>query len=62
MSQVFKLPNNRGEVIVPDSWRPEKIISPSGFIFANARGGPYKYGYPLKCTKQNLRLVEAGLL
>lgn len=61
MPQTFKLANDRS-VTVPDNWQPEIVVNPSGYIFTNAKGGPYKYGYALLATRQNLRLVEAGLL
>lgn len=41
---------------------PPKVVNPSGYVFENARGGPYKYGQPLASTVENLRLLELGLL
>lgn len=39
-----------------------KIINPSGLRFENAKGGPYKYGIPLKCTRTTLQLIHQGKL
>lgn len=38
------------------------VVSPKGYIFENAKGGPYKYGLPLPVTVDYLRALEAGVL
>lgn len=39
-----------------------KVTSPSGFIFDNAKGGPYKYGWPIVFNKAAIAAVKAGRL
>lgn len=58
----YGLGNKMIGYIRPDFKAP-KVKSPSAtLIFENARGGPYKYGVPLRATVENLRAVSAGLL
>jgi len=44
-------------------FKAPRVVHPSAeHIFENARGGPYKYGHPLKATVENLRAVALDLL
>lgn len=43
-------------------FKAPKVVAKDGHIFANARGGPYKYGDPMPCTRINLLAIEEGLL
>lgn len=38
------------------------VVNPTGRIWENAAGGPYKYGHPIRVTPDTLRAVEAGVL
>lgn len=35
------------KIVLTEGAKLPKIKSPEGFIFENARGGPYKYGAPI---------------
>ena len=48
--------------IRPDFVAPRVVHPSAEFRFENARGGPYRYGVPLRATVENLRAVSAGLL
>lgn len=39
-----------------------KVVHPSGRVFDHAQGGPYRYGRPLKVTRDTLRALEMGVL
>lgn len=34
-----------------------KVINSTGYVFDNAHGGPYKYGFPLKFSREVARAV-----
>jgi hypothetical protein len=46
----------------PKNFVAPKVVSPDGFIWENARGGPYKYGKPMPATRENLAAAQDGLL
>ena len=56
MTKTNELPKELNGFTAP------RIVSADGFIFENARGGPYKYGNPLPCTRLNLLAIKHGLL
>lgn len=42
--------------------KPFQVINANGYIWENARGGPYKYGYPVIFTREAARAVNEGKL
>lgn len=59
----YGLGNRMVGYIRPDFKAPRRRPAGNNYnIFENARGGPYRYGVPLKATIENLRAVSAGLL
>ena len=59
---ITKRHSKTRKISVAQGFKAPKVLNPSGPVFDNAKGGPYKYGNPLKATTDNLRLVELGLL
>lgn len=51
-----------GRIKRPFTVQVPKVVHPTGRIWESAYGGPYKYGYPIRVTRDTLRAVEAGVL